>query len=127
MCPADIFATAEANGTLAAVAEKLSVPIESVRHEARQFEAYWTIGKGAGQRRTGWMGRLRQRIVEQHGKNELKPVGAIQHERPKRAPKQLRDLAMRTFVDPPERPPMISPLEAEELQRRVESAMRGET
>jgi hypothetical protein len=74
-----LFATADTNGTLVALAEKLAIPLESVRHEARQFEAYWTIGKGAGQRRTGWMGKLRQRVVEQHGRNELKPPGALEH------------------------------------------------
>jgi len=125
MCPADLYRQADANGTLSAIAEKLSVPLESVRHEARQFEAYWTIGGGAGQRRTAWMGKLRQRIVEQHGKNELKPIGAVEHEQPRRAPKRLRSLADGTLRKPPERPPMISPMEAEELQRRIDSAMRG--
>ncbi len=126
-CPLDLHMIADTNGTLVSLAEKLSVPLDSIRHESRQFVAYWTIGKGAGQRRTGWMGRLRQRIVEQHGKNQLTAVGAVEHEKPKRAPRQLRSLASATLRKPPERPSMISPIDAEELQRRVDAAMRGET
>lgn len=79
MCPADLETRLESAGTVAALAEKLAAPIESIRHEIQQFVGYWTIGKGAGQKRTGWPGKARQWVVEKHGKGELAAPGAVQH------------------------------------------------
>lgn len=82
VCPADLAERLEKSGTVRALAEKLAVPIESVRHEIKQFEAYWVIGKGQGQKRTGWPGKARQWVVEQHAKpGGLKPPGAVAHDR----------------------------------------------
>lgn len=125
VCPLDLVARLEANGTLAALAEKLAAPLVSVRHEAEQFVAYWAIGKGMGQRRTAWVGKCRQWIVEKHGKGELRPPGAIQHEEPQKTPPpRLKVPALREFPSE-RREPMLSAVDAEELQRRVDAALRG--
>ena len=85
VCPTDLVERLKRAGTDRALAEKLAVPLESVIHELRQFEAYWVIGKGQGQRRTGWPGKARQWVVEQHARpGGLKPIGAIAHEERKR-------------------------------------------
>lgn len=81
-CPLDLLERLEKSGAVAALAEKLPAPIESVRHELRQFVSYWTIGKGAGQRRTGWLSKARQRVVEQFWKpGGLAPPGSLEHRR----------------------------------------------
>lgn len=79
VCPMDIVERAERNGVLAELAARLPAPIDAVRHEAREFLKYWTLGDGAGRRRTTWMRRLRQRICDQHGKGQLQPAGALAH------------------------------------------------
>lgn len=80
MCPTDIAARAESLGVLAMLAEKLAVPIESIRHEAKDFQAYYTFGGGAGERRTGWVRQLRERIRKRHREGQLKPPGATEHD-----------------------------------------------
>lgn len=84
LCPADLVAKAEALGVFTELAEKLAVPIESLRHEAADFVGYWTFGAGGGARRTGWMRQLRERLRKRHREGQLKPVGAIEHEAVKR-------------------------------------------
>lgn len=79
-CPPDLAERLEKAGTPAQLAEKLAAPVESIRHEIQQFVSYWVIGKGMGQRRTGWPGKARQWVVDQHAKpGGLKAPGAVQH------------------------------------------------
>jgi hypothetical protein len=80
VCPLDLFDRAEKAGVHTELAEKLPAPIEAVRHETREFVKYWTIGKGGGRRKAGWMRWLRQRICDQHGERRLKAPGALGHE-----------------------------------------------
>lgn len=79
ICPLDLAARAEIAGVPATLAAHLSVPIESIRHEIGQFVSTWTMGKLAGQRRTAWMGKLRQWVIDQHGRGALRAPGAAAH------------------------------------------------
>lgn len=82
ICPTDLVSRLELAGTVRSLAEHLAVPVESVRHELRSFVGYWVVGKGSGQRRTGWAGKARQWVVDQHAKpGGLKPPGAVAHDR----------------------------------------------
>jgi hypothetical protein len=78
-CPLDLYDRAEQAGVHTELAGRLTVPIESLRQETREFVAYWTIGGGMGQRRTTWVARLRQRLVKRAGEGALKAPGAIAH------------------------------------------------
>jgi hypothetical protein len=77
VCPLDLVHRAEQAGVLQELAERLGQPVAVIRHEADQFVSYWTIGAGMGRRRSAWMRRLRQRVVNQHGANQLAPPGAL--------------------------------------------------
>lgn len=79
ICPLDLFDKAETIGLHAELAEKLAVPIESIRAETRDFVSYWTIGGGSGRRRAGWMRQLRERIRKRHSEGQLKAPGLIEH------------------------------------------------
>jgi len=81
MCPPDLADRLESNGTLRRLAEQLPAPLESVRDCVRAFVATWTIGKLAGQRRSGWAGRARQWVIDQNAQGKLRPPGAIEHDR----------------------------------------------
>lgn len=74
MCPADLLERAEQAGVFPSLSLKLGVSEESLRREAQSYIGYWTIGKGAGQRRGNWMGRLRQRLIDQSEKGNLPKV-----------------------------------------------------
>lgn len=80
MCPTDLDKRAEKLGVLAKLAENLAVPIESIRHEAKDFADFYSFGGGAGERRTGWMRQLRERIRKRHREGQLKPLSAIEHD-----------------------------------------------
>lgn len=80
-CPGDLCDRAEQCGMFPELSGALQVPEASLRAEARDFMAYWTIGAGMGKRRGVWMGKLRQRLVEraQNGHfPKLRPVAAAE-------------------------------------------------
>lgn len=70
-CPMDLLQRLETNGTIARLAEQVPAPIEAVRACVRGFVATWTIGKLAGQRRSGWPGKARQWVIDQHTQGKL--------------------------------------------------------
>lgn len=84
VCPLNLFEKAEKLGVHAAMAEALAVPVESLRAETRDFVGYWTIGKGAGSRRTGWIRQLRERLRKRAAEGALKAPGLLDHESSKR-------------------------------------------
>jgi hypothetical protein len=79
MCPMDLARRAADRGVIGDLAEKLRVPRESVEDAVRVFVGYWTIGKGAGQRRRHWMARLREDVRQKHERGKLRAPGEIRH------------------------------------------------
>jgi hypothetical protein len=79
-CPLDLHERAEKLGVIAELADKLRVAPESLRAEAKEYVEHWTI-TAPGERRNRWMSHLRRRLVKRAKTGELKPVGALEHER----------------------------------------------
>lgn len=80
MCPADLASRLEANETANRLAERLQVPLAVVIDELRAFESFWVLGKGAGQKRTGWAAKARQWVIDQHRRpGGLKAPGLVEH------------------------------------------------
>jgi len=75
-CPLNLVTRADELGVLRELAQALGVDIPAVRKEADKFVAYWTIGGGALRKRRNWLGRLRERIREQHDQGKLKQSAA---------------------------------------------------
>lgn len=75
VCPLNLLEKLENNGTIARLAEQVPAPIDAVRACLRAFVATWTIGKLAGQRRSGWPGRARRWVIDQHAQGKLKASG----------------------------------------------------
>jgi hypothetical protein len=76
-CPMDLAQRLDASGAFKELAEKLKVSIEALRVEADRFVGYWTIGGGAGSKRSHWARRMRQWLVDKAQKGELPRVSAV--------------------------------------------------
>ena len=80
-CPVDLVSKLDGLGVVRQLAERLGANPVAVRAELDAFVQYWTIGKGAGQQRTGWPGKARQWVIDQNRKpGGLKAPGAVEHE-----------------------------------------------
>ena len=93
-CPVDLVSKLDGLGVVRQLAETLGANPVAVRAELEAFVGYWTIGKGMGQQRTGWPGKARQWVLEQHRKpGGLKAPGAIEHEHRSSVPLDIARIA----------------------------------
>jgi len=93
-CPLDLVSKLDGLGVVRQLAERLGANPVAVRAELDAFVNYWTIGKGAGQQRTGWPGKARQWVIEQARKpGGLKAPGAIEHETRSAIPADIAKIA----------------------------------
>jgi hypothetical protein len=81
LCPTDLVERAERLGVFGELAASLHVPVESLRAEAEGYVQHFVLGAGIGQQGNRWMRRLRGQLVKRAKANELKPLGALEHER----------------------------------------------
>lgn len=79
MCATDLEQRAVAVGIPRMLAQRLRVSEAVVVHEIREFVGYWTIGAGAGQKRSHWLKKLREHVRQRHAKGQLTAPGAIAH------------------------------------------------
>jgi hypothetical protein len=80
ICPLDLEQKAEKLGVIAELCDQLKVDYLSVQHGIREFVSYWTIGAGAGKKRSNWMLKLREHIRRSALDGKLKAPGAIEHD-----------------------------------------------
>lgn len=86
-CPLNLVQRAEELEVLATMSKSLSQPIESVKAAAEEFVSYWTIGGGAGRRKTRWMRLLREHLRQTSRKGLMAPPGLLEHQRVSRETK----------------------------------------
>lgn len=80
MCPTDLEQRAVAVGIPAEFAKHYATTPESVVDAIREHVSYWTIGRGAGQRRAHWMRHLREHLRKLGEQKKFKPPGLVEHE-----------------------------------------------
>lgn len=88
-CPLDLEERAKKVGLPRFLAEKLGQPELVIVDAIREFVGYWTIGGGSGQRQKLWMKKLRDHVWKRSRENQLKPIGAIQHDAQTGGPRKI--------------------------------------
>lgn len=78
--PLDLVQRAERLEVLAELSRALKQPIEVLRAGSEEFVAYWSIGGGAGRKKTRWMRLLREHLRRGAQEGRLKAPGLIEHE-----------------------------------------------
>jgi hypothetical protein len=68
-------------GVLVELAALVREPLELVLAVADEFEAFWTLGGGAGELKANWMGQLREHVRRGGWRGKVKPPGLLEHER----------------------------------------------
>lgn len=71
-CPTSLELPELAKSELAA---RLGVTAEDVAAGEHEFVTYWTVGGGAGRRKTHWLSALRRDLCEKHRRKQLAGMG----------------------------------------------------
>jgi hypothetical protein len=75
ICPMNLTDRAADVGVFLELSKYLNVSEADLLEEARQFVAYWVIGQGMGKKRSHWMAKLRQRLIERAQEGKLPKSG----------------------------------------------------
>lgn len=87
--PLNLLERAEKAGVVRKLAEGLHQPEAVIRDAFREFVGYWSIGGGMGQCHGLWMKKAREHIRRSAERNQLKPIGAIQHDAQTGGPRKI--------------------------------------
>ena len=70
----------EPGNAVESLTRALKVPRAVIVDELESFCRYWECGAGMGQKRPYWLKHFRQSVLNRAKRNELKPIGAVEHE-----------------------------------------------